>query len=102
MGSSSVTLGTIVGLGLGIGIAFVSGCAPVGAEATAPLAAAPIPLVPEAYTVLPAAVAPATAQPARTRSLPAPAPALALEGRTMPTIAVKFDQYHPSWVVDVH
>jgi len=97
-----VALGIIVGVGLGIGIPFVSGCAPGGAEATAPLAAAPTLLVPEAYTALPAAVAPAASPPARTRLLPKPAPALALEGRAMPFTSLKSDQYHPYWVVDVH
>jgi len=101
MGSSwgSVAPGIIVGLGLGI--AFMSGCAPGGAEAPAP-AAAPTLLVPEAYTALPAAVVPAASPPARTRSLPAPAPALALEGRAMPFTSLKSAQYHPYWVVDVH
>jgi hypothetical protein len=98
--SDSVALGIIVGLGLGI--AFMSGCAPGGAEATAPLAAAPTLLVPEAYTALPAAVAPAVTPPARTRLLPKPAPALAFEGRAMPFTSLKSDQYHPYWVVDVH
>src|SRR5271167_4017656 len=98
-------VGIIVGLGLGIGIAFMSGCAPGAAEANAPPvppAAAPTPLVPEAYTALPGAVAPAAAPPARTRLSPAAAPAVALEGRAMPFPTVKSDQYHPYWVVDVH
>ena len=91
--------GIIVGLGLGI--AFMSGCAPGGAEAPGPPAAAPTLLVPAAYTALPAAIAPAATPPTRTRLLPAPAPALALEGRAMPFTSLKSDQYHPYWVVDV-
>ena len=88
--------------GLGIGIAFLSGCAPADGEATAPLASAPTPLVPEAYTALAAGVAPVAAPPAPTRLLPAPAPAHALEARAPSLPAVKSDQYHPYWVVAIH
>ena len=103
-------IGIIVGLGLGIGIAVLSGCAPSDTAATAPSAAAPTPLVPEAYTELAAAApaappliaatAPAAIPPAQTRPLPVPAPAHSVEGHAMPS--VKSDQYHPYWVVDVH
>lgn len=92
----------IAGLSLGIGIAFFSGCAPGDVEATAPSAAAPTPLVPEAYTALAAAVAPAASPLAPTRILPTPAAAPALAGRAMPFAAVNSDRYHPYWVVDVH
>jgi hypothetical protein len=92
-------VGIVVGLGLGIGISFLSGCAPGAAEANAPLAAAPTPLVPEAYTALSAPVpSPAAQAPV---SLP-PAAASAVAGRAVSSPAIKSDQYHPYWVVDVH
>jgi hypothetical protein len=102
-------------VGLGLGIASVSGCAHDVSEANTPLvprAAAPTPLVPEAYTVLAAAVAPAASPPAQMRLLPtpepepapAPAPAAApvVAARAVPSPAGKWNQYHPYWMVDVH
>jgi hypothetical protein len=94
--------GIIASLGLCIGITLLCGCAPGGAEATAPSVAAPTPLVPEAYTALAAAVAPPAAPPAQTRLLPAPVPAPAPQARAIPFPTVKSDQYHPYWVIDVH
>jgi hypothetical protein len=97
-------------VGLGLGIASVSGCAHDVSEANAPLvplATAPTPLVPEAYTALAAAVVPAPPPPAQIRELPAPAPALAPVPVPAPVItarapAGKSNQYHPYWMVDVH
>jgi hypothetical protein len=102
-------------VGLGLGIASVSGCAHDVSEANAPLvplATAPTPLVPEAYTALAAAVVPAPPPPAQIRELraPAPAPALApvpvpapvITARAVPSPAGKSNQYHPYWMVDVH
>ena len=98
-------VGIVVGLGLGIGIAFLSGCAPDAAEANAPPvppAAAPTPLVPEAYTTLSAPVA-STASPAAQAPLSPPPPAaLSVAGGTVPSPGIKSNQYHPYWVVDVH
>jgi hypothetical protein len=102
-------------LGLGIGGMLLSGSAPNAAEANAsvPVAAAPITLVPEAYTapsvpVVPVASRPsATAVPVaspsvETRLFPPPAPAIAAESRAVATPVAKFNQYHPHWVVDLH
>ena len=113
-------------IGLGIGGTLLSGSAPDAAEvnASVPGVAAPIPLVPEAYTassvpVPPVAslrsapVVPAAPQPSATaiavaspsvgsRLPPLPAPAIAAERRAEPVSAAKSDQYHPHWVVDVH
>jgi len=83
-------------VGLGLGIASVFGCAHDVSEGNTPLvprAAAPTPLVPEAYTVLAAAVAPAASP---------PAPALAVAARAVPSPASNWNQYHPYWMVDVH
>ena len=115
-------VGIIVGLGLGIGIALLSGRTPSAAEAIAPPAAAPTPLVPETYTALSAPAAPAASTAALARlSPPAVAastvsvPAVATPAVTVPAVAAptittraapsaspKFNQYHPYWVVDVH
>lgn len=102
-----MNLGIIVGLSLGI--ASVCGCATDVSEANArlvPPAAAPTPLVPEAYTALAAAVAPAPPPLAQLRLPPAPAPdpgpALAVATRAVPPPASKSNQYHPYWIVDVH
>jgi hypothetical protein len=100
-------------VGLGLGIASVCGCTHVVSEANVPLvpdAAAPTPLVPEAYTALAAAVVPAPPPPAQIRELRAPAPALApvpvpapvITARAVPSPAGKSNQYHPYWMVDVH
>jgi len=98
-------------VGLGLGIASVFGCAHDVSEGNTPLvprAAAPTPLVPEAYTVLAAAVAPAASPPAQMRLLPAPepapapAPAPAVAARAVPSPASNWNQYHPYWMVDVH
>ena len=119
---------TIVGLGLGVGIALLFSRAPSAADATAPPAAAPTPLVPEAYIAAlsaPAApIAPATAQarlsPPPVAALAVPAPAakgpvvpaatVALPAAKAPTAPAqaglpsshKFNQYHPNWVIAVH
>jgi len=120
-----VKVGIVVGLGLGIGITLSSGCASDAAEANAsyvPAASAPTPLVPEAYTALSAPVvpvasapsalvvpvvsapsalvAPTVSPPARTQPEPATAPAA--ESRAVPAPAVKFNQYHPYWIVAGH
>jgi hypothetical protein len=116
-------VGIVIGLGLAIGITFLSGCAPSAAEVTVPLASAPTPLVPEAYTALSAAVlstttpavqaplaptalsAPvgSTASPAAQAPLsPPPAAALSVAGRTDSSSAIKSNQYHPYWVVNIH
>ena len=95
-------VGIVVGLGLGIGITFLSGCAPGAAQANAPPvppASAPTPLVPEAYTALSAPVPPPAAR--APVSLP-PAAASAVAGRAVSSPAIKSDQYRPYWVVDVH
>jgi len=100
-------------VGLGLAIASVSGCAHDVSEASAPLvpdAAAPTPLVPEAYTMLAAAVAPAASPPPQMRLLPAPvaapapppAPGPVVAARAVPSPAGKSNQYHPYWMVDVH
>jgi hypothetical protein len=96
-------------VGLGLGIASVSGCAHDVSEANAPLvplATAPTPLVPEAYTALAAAVVPAPRPPAQIRELPArapvPVPAPVITARAVPSPAGKSNQYHPYWMVDVH
>jgi hypothetical protein len=113
-------------VGFGIGGMLLSGSAPNAAEANAsvPVAAAPITLVPEAYTapsvpVVPVASRPsaslvptasppsATAVPVaspsvETRLFPPPAPAIAAESRAVATPVAKFNQYHPHWVVDLH
>ena len=91
-------VGIVVGLGLGIGIIFVSGCAPGAAEANAPLAAVPTPLVPEAYTALSARVPSRAAQ----APLAPPPAALSVAGHAGSSPAIKSNQYHPYWVVDVH
>jgi hypothetical protein len=114
-------VGMIVGLGLGI--ASVSGCTHGVSETNVPLvpdAAAPTPLVPEAYTVLAAAVAPAPPPPAQNYVLPSSAPAPApppptqihllaaqapapvITARAVPSPAGKSNQYHPYWMVEVH
>ena len=102
-----MNLGIIAGVGLGI--ASICGCATDVSEANAPLvppAAAPTPLVPEAYTALAAAVAPAPPPLAQLRLPPAPAPdpapAPAVAARPVPSPVNKSNQYHPYWVVDVH
>jgi len=94
-------------VGLGLGIASVFGCAHDVSEGNTPLvprAAAPTPLVPEAYTVLAAAVAPAASPSAQMRLLPAPepAPAPAVTARAVPSPASNWNQYYPYWMVDVH
>jgi hypothetical protein len=113
-------------IGLGIGGMLLSGSAPNAAEANAsvPVAAAPITLVPEAYTASsvsvvsvasrpsapvvptaspPSATAVAVASPSvETRLLPPPVPAIAAESLAVPAPVAKFNQYHPHWVVDLH
>jgi hypothetical protein len=115
-------VGIVVGCGLGIGITFLSGSTPFAAEANAPPISAPTRLVPESYTALSAPVAPtafpaaqarlsaasavstaSTAPPAaQTRLLPPPAVVPTVAARTVPSPAIKSNQYHPYWVVDVH
>jgi hypothetical protein len=92
-------VGIVVGLGLGIGITFLSGCAP---GANVPPAAAPIPLVPQAYTALSAPLASTAPPAAQAPLLPPLAAAPAVAGRGIPSPVVKSNQYHPYWVVDVH
>jgi hypothetical protein len=92
-------VGIVVGLGLGIGITFLSGCAP---GANVPPAAAPTPLVPQAYTALSAPVASTASPTAQASVLPPLAAALAAAGRAVPSPVIKSNQYHPYWVVDVH
>ncbi len=82
MGSGSLALGIVVGLG--IGMALLSGCAPRATEANEPPAAAPIPLVPEAYTALSAPVAPTASPAARSRLSPLTAAAPAVADRVVP------------------
>jgi hypothetical protein len=98
-------VGIVVGLGLGMGIAVLSGCEPGAAEANAPLvppASAPTPLVPESYIALSVPVA-ATASPAAQAPLsPTPVAALSVAGPAVPSSAIKSNQYRPHWVVDVH
>jgi hypothetical protein len=128
-----MNVGMIVGLGLATGITFLPDCASKASEANAPsvpVAAAPISLVPDAYTAFAAPVVahpsavPVTTRiyaPSPPRSLPPPAPAPVAEARTVaaplaevrtvpPPVAesravapaVKPSQYHPHWLVDVH
>jgi hypothetical protein len=93
----------VVGFGLGIGITFLSGCAPSVNEANVPPAAAPTPLVPEAYIAALSAPVLLTAAPAAQAPLsPTPVAAPSVGGRTVPSSAIKSNQYHPYWVVDVH
>ena len=95
-------VGIVVGLGLWIGITFLSGCAPGAAEVKLQLASAPTPLLPEAYTALSAPVR-STASPAAAELPLAPLPAaLSVAGRAVQSPAIKSGQYHPHWVVDVH
>ena len=94
-------VGIVVGLGLWIGIAFLSGCAPGAAEAKAQPASAPTPLVPEAYTALSTPVGSA-ASPAAEAPIAPPRAALSVAGRAVQSPAIKSDQYHPYWVIDVH
>ena len=89
------------GLGLWIGIAFLSGCAPGAAEVKSQLASAPTPLLPEAYAA-PSAPVGSTASPVTEVPLAAPPAALSVAGRAAQSPAIKSDQYHPHWVVDVH
>jgi hypothetical protein len=98
-------VGIGVGLCLGIGIAVLSGCEPDAAEATAPLmtpASAPTPLVPESYTALSVPVAATDSPAAQALLSPTPAAALSVAGPPVPSSAIKSNQYHPHWVVDVH
>ncbi len=102
-------IGALVGLGVGFGIASLSGCVPGTAhtDASPPSnAAAPIPLVPAAYAVEPPPVALTAPPPAptvsSTRSLPAPAAAPVLEGRVALFPPMIFSPYHPHWMVDIH
>jgi hypothetical protein len=116
-------------VGVGLALTSVSGCTRVVSEANIPLvpvAAAPTPLVPEAYTVLAAAAIPVPAPAAQIGELPAPAqapapasapppaaqihvlptsaptPAPLVAARAVPPPASRLDQYHPYWVVEVH
>ena len=112
-------VGIAVGLGLGIGIAFLSGGASSADEANAPPAAAPTPLLPATYSALSASVASAASPAAPARLSPAPVASTAppaaqaplsplpaavptVAARTVTPPAIKFNQYHPHWVVDVH
>jgi len=105
---------------LGIGITLLSGGTSDAAEAntpSVPATAAPTRLVPEAYiavstpvaptplapeihAAVPAPAAPVSPSPIQTRLLPSPAPVRATADRTAP--AIKFNQYHPHWVVASH
>jgi hypothetical protein len=93
-----MNVGIIVGFGVAMGIAFLSERAPSAAEANATPATAPTPLVPEAYTARSASVASAT----QVGLSPPPAGAPAVAARAVPSPVVKFNQYRPHWVVDVH
>jgi hypothetical protein len=117
-------IGIVVGLGIGGTLLF--GSAPNAAEANAsvPVAAAPITLVPEAYTAFSAPVVSIASRPSapvvptaspssavavavqspevETRLIPPPASAIAAESRVVPAPIAKFNQYHPHWVVDLH
>ena len=113
----------IVVVGLAIGSTLLFGSAPHAAESNAsvPVAAAPIALVPEAYTALSAPVGGtfiarhgalrvsqycdrySGASPSvDSRLPPPPAPAIAAESRAVPPPVAKFNQYHPHWVVALH
>jgi len=102
-------IGILVGLGLGFAIASLSGCAP-GADETnaspASDAAAPTPLVPEAYAAPPGPVASTASPPAPTMPrpplIPIAATAPAPEGRVALVPATIFNPYRPHWIVDVH
>jgi hypothetical protein len=122
----AMKIGIVVSLGIGATFSLLSGSAPNAAEANAsvPVASAPTPLVPAAYTAsaapvvpvasLPSApVAPTASQPSansvpivspsvETRLFPPTAPAIAAEGRAVPAPVFKFNQYYPHWVVDLH
>jgi len=102
-------IGALVGLGLGVGIASLSGCVPRNADINAPPApnaAAPIPLVPAAYAVGTPPVALTAPPPAptvsSTRLLTVPAAAPVLEGRLALFPPMIFSPYHPHWMVDTH
>jgi hypothetical protein len=120
----AMKIGIVVGLGIGGTLLF--GSAPNAAEANAsvPVAAAPITLVPEAYTAFSAPVVSIASRPSapvvptaspssavavavqspevETRLIPPPASAIAAESRVVPAPIAKFNQYHPHWVVDLH
>ena len=93
---------TIVGLGLGVGIALLFSRAPSAADATAPPAAAPTPLVPEAYIAALSAPVGSTASPAAEAPRASPPAALSVAGRAVQSLVIKSNQSHPHWVVDVH
>jgi len=93
-------VGIVVVLGLWVGIAFLSGCAPGAAEVKVQLASAPTPL-PEAYAALSAPVG-STASPAAEAPRASPPAALSVAGRAVQSLVIKSNQYHPHWVVDVH
>jgi len=102
-------IGALVGLGLGVGIASLSGCVPGtgNTDASPPSnAGAPIPLVPAAYAVESPPVALTASPPAptvsSTRLLPVPAAPPVLEGRVALFPAMIFSPYHPHWMVDIH
>jgi hypothetical protein len=63
------------------------------------LRAAPVPPIASPATATAVAVAPS---PVETRSSSPSAPAVTSEGQAMPAPVVKFNQYHPHWVVALH
>ena len=126
-------VGIVVSVGLGIGATLLASPALIAAEANAsvPVAAAPIQLVPEAYTASSAPVVPILSPrsaPVAPVATPPPAaavavaslgstpvvrtaapsvdtplfPTLAAESRVGPAPAIKSNQYHPHWVVSLH
>jgi hypothetical protein len=93
------------GVFLVLAMTALPGCAPTTElEANAPPAAAPQPLLPEAYSAPPANVAPATpptavAPPAPPYSIYAVAPAPGRLGLSFPGMIV--NPYHPQWTINV-
>jgi hypothetical protein len=96
-----MSAGVLVGLGLEIGMAILTGCTPIAAEMSATYPGAPTSLVPEAYGTAPSASVAKTAfSGARGGSLPPPAGAPVT--RAAPFPAPESNPYHPYWLVDVH
>jgi hypothetical protein len=81
-----------------VAMAALPSCAPMAeVDQSAPQAAAPQPLLPEAYASLPAAAAPIATPPPS--PIYAVAPARGRSGLGFPT--TMFNPYHPLWTINV-
>jgi hypothetical protein len=96
----------LVGLGFGVGIASLTGCAQGYPEANAPPAAEPTPLIPQAHTAPLAAAARTASSPVPTMPpallAPEPAASRSPESRVGLSPAMTLHPYHPYWMIDVH